>query len=60
MRRTSLLSVAAGVVRLFGGSRSSPEAGAPDPAVAAALTDTTFLMPDFSRTFNNAAALVAR
>ena len=41
MRRISLLSVAAGVLLLFGTGRSSPEASAPDPAVAAAFADST-------------------
>ena len=55
MRRTSLLSVAAGVILLFGSGRSSPEASGPDPAVATALTDST-MAPEC---FADAVALAA-
>ena len=41
MRRTSLLSVAAAVLLIFGSGRPSPEASAPDSTVAADLTDST-------------------
>lgn len=48
MRRTSMLSVAAGVLLLFGGARSSPEASAPDPAAALALAASTMPMDCFA------------
>jgi len=55
VRRTSLLSIAAGVLVLFASARSSPEASAPDPTSAAALTDST--MPE--ECFADAVALAA-